>query len=99
MTEFTIDHLAVGMGNTDRHNRPAFVDAYVAMGPMRFRAHLNAQGELTIDEALRDEALKVEIAVALRKAALEQLTNNWARVNAADRKRLAEQTNSDHAVR
>jgi hypothetical protein len=67
------------------------------MGPMRFRAHLNAQGELTIDEALRDEALKVEIAVALRKAALEQLTNNWARVDAADRKRLAEQTNSDHA--
>jgi hypothetical protein len=83
--DFTIEYLAVGMGNPTHHNLPALVDATVQIGPMRLRAHLDMAGKLTIDPALCDLGLRVAIAAAMREAALLQLASKFARQDASDR--------------
>jgi hypothetical protein len=81
MTEFTIKHLQIGHG-------AAFAEADVLIGSTRLRAHIDPDGNLSIDEALRDEDLRAEIGISLRNAVRARLREKWEPLDAADGRRL-----------
>jgi hypothetical protein len=87
---FTIDYVAVGLGNKDHHGKLALADAKISLPPFRLSAHLDCTGEMTIDGCLDDPALRAEIAHAVRAAALVQLAEVFRRADALDRRRQAD---------
>jgi hypothetical protein len=83
MVGFVMEHLRVGGGSGT-----AFAEADIIIGPFRLHAQLDAHGNLTIDHALRDQALRAAIGTAMRKAVLAQMTRNWARLDAEEQGRI-----------
>jgi len=86
--EFALEHVQYGCGNSDHYGQRAFAGAYVQIGPVRLRAHLKADGHLTIDQSLQDPRLLLEIGIAFRKAVAEQLCRDWLRRDQLERDKL-----------
>lgn len=91
MTEFTIDLMRIGLNNKDHFGKAMLVDAYVQIGPIRLRIHLDSHGVASIPPALQDRKLKHEIAVRLRAMALAQIKEDWERMDQTGARRLADE--------
>lgn len=89
MTDFTIERLQIGCGNPGYNGQRMFVSTYVTIGPIRFEAHLDAQGEPSLPHTLQDRSVRQAITARMRTMTIAEITEKWNRRNEADAVRLA----------
>ena len=86
--DFALGRTTVGLGNLDYSNRRSLAETEVTIGAFAVRAYTHANGEVVLPPSLHDQALRHEIASAVRAAALDELADRWAAREAWEKRRL-----------
>lgn len=71
MTSFSIDNIAVGLGNYAPGRRVAIAEAHLVLGNARHRIFLLASGEVMFPSSLADEDPLGRIATEYRRRVLQ----------------------------
>jgi hypothetical protein len=86
---FTIGRVCICLGNRDHVGHSSFAEGCVVVGPFRFTAYLHDSGCVSLPQALRDEPLRLAIAVELRRRVLAECERRWSAVTKLERQRVA----------
>jgi hypothetical protein len=70
----------IGLGNPDHHGRKgALAEIPVTVGPFHSKAFVRVDGYVSLPDELRDEDLRVEIAIEAHEVVLGALGARWHR--------------------